>query len=428
MELTIRIIQRQSLPIITILVFLSICFSLSAQFICYSTDTGENTEKEEAFNSYVLDFREQGGHLNTDIKYIPAVVHIVMISEEDSLSISRVINQIEQTNRHLRRQNIDTVSTREIFKPFAADTHIELCLATQKPDGKTFKGVIWHHIPDYTFNDNKKIMANTILDPDKYFNVWIMPADHSFGFGVFPWIRTPEYDGIVISPDHMGYNLGGDDPNQQGGKIFTHEVGHYLGLYHTFHDGHLIVGDCDFPDCDTFGDRCCDTPPDWSFFPLPGDECNFDPLVCPDDSIFYPQNENYMYYNPDKCLNMFSQDQRIRMRACLSDIRAELCSPDNLLFTGADCSDPTTIIEKEPRKYDINISPNPTHDIIELKINDDNFKALDIKIINILGQTVKHKKSSQQINTINLKDLPNGLYIVTVHVDEVTLSKKIIKY
>ena len=205
-----------------------------AQFVCLTSESTVFNTLEAQFNAYVLEFRDSGVHLNTDIKIIPTVVHVVMITQADSLPLSRVENQIEQTNRHLRRLNIDSINTRDLFKPYAADCHIELCLVSLKPGGEIFQGVLWHHIADYSFEKLVQIIESTILDPDRYFNVWAIPGE-PFGMGVVPWMRSHVYDGVAVSHYNMGYNLGGDDPNNQGGKLFTHEVGHYLGLYHTFH-------------------------------------------------------------------------------------------------------------------------------------------------------------------------------------------------
>ncbi len=55
-----------------------------------------------------------------------------------------------------------------MFKPMAANTQIELCLATIKPNGEDFDGITWHLIPDFQMNMTYEVMETTIFDPDKY--------------------------------------------------------------------------------------------------------------------------------------------------------------------------------------------------------------------------------------------------------------------
>src|SRR5512138_3405547 len=77
------------------------------------------------------------------------------------------------------------------------------------------------------------------------------PGQNLLGWSVFRWSSQAgtNQDGVVI---HYGslpngylspYNLGG---------TATHEVGHYLGLYHTFQGG------CDTGTCSNSGDLVCD--------------------------------------------------------------------------------------------------------------------------------------------------------------------------
>ena len=72
------------------------------------------------------------------------------------------------------------------------------------------------------------------------------------------------------------------------GKVLAHEMGHYLGLYHTFEGG------CYNADCLTSGDRVCDTPPDNSVrasfsCTLPENSCFTDTLSSYSNG-FFPVN------------------------------------------------------------------------------------------------------------------------------------------
>ena len=113
-----------------------------------------------------------------------------------------------------------------------------------------------------------------------------------------------------------------------GSSVLTHEVGHYLGLYHTFEGG------CLNDDCLANGDRVCDTPPDQSTAAVP---CNAMPNSCTTDtdsgfSTDQPDMfQNYMDYGDWDCYSMFTEGQRERMHFFLEGIRASLMESQGCL-------------------------------------------------------------------------------------------------
>ena len=79
----------------------------------------------------------------------------------------------------------------------------------------------------------------------------------------------------------------------------------------------------------------------------------------------------------------------------------------------------------------IKVFPNPVEDLVNIQMDLKENIDLDIYVINLLGNVIicKNKKLDQGINTltINIKDLPSGIYFLNFSDGKEIISQRIIK-
>ncbi len=311
-------------------------------------------ETEDQFEQWLNEEIEQRIHDSTarivgGVYQIPVVVHVVHNNGESigsgrNISYAAIKSQIDVLNEDFRKiQYTAGYNT----NPVGADTEIEFVLAKRRPDGSAFpseEGVnrinrstagftappyassyIDATIKTYTYN-NGVATATRGWTPDKYLNIWVCEVGNNIlGYAQFPQsplggmgcgVATTATDGVVFTYYSIGKSsVTGFSGQYNEGRTATHEIGHWLGLRHLWGDASGCTGN----------DYCNDTPVAAAAnfnCPTGTNSCTSNPG---DDMI-----ENYMDYTDDICMNIFTYDQKTRMRTVLEStpLRQSLINSD----------------------------------------------------------------------------------------------------
>lgn len=277
------------------------------------------------------------------VQTIPVVVHIIHLpgtplNTGENISNLQVITAISHLNDAFRKQGVYAVGAN------AVDTEISFCLAQRDINGNSTDGI--EHIPSNLSNLDmsqdavlKALTQSPNLFPSTdYMNIWIVKDIcngancNVAGYSTLAASHGSALDGFVCEANYFGTST-------NNSKVAVHEIGHYLNLYHTFQNTGVP---CVNNDCLADGDQICDTPPDNSYFTCNvSNTCNTDVnILDPNNPFMTNQNdmiENYMDYSGLGCMNTFTANQKMRMKAALNGIRASLltsqgCEP--VVFCG----------------------------------------------------------------------------------------------
>lgn len=343
---------------------------------------------------------------------IPVVVHIVYSSSVQNISDEQVYSQIEVLNEDYSRTNADASETPDAFADVAASPDIEFVLASYDENGMPTTGITRTETDITSWNlfaassaDNwaEKVKDSEEggvdgWDRDCYLNIWVCNLSSGIlGFSSFPGFGLASRDGVVICYKYFGRDGSAIPPFDQG-RTTTHELGHWLGLYHTW-------GDDDFaaePQC-SGSDEMSDTPnqEDATYF------CPSFPLTdnCTTTSpgVMFM---NYMDYVDDDCMNMFTADQVNRMLNTMENEREELATCTKA-FVDIPSGQNQEVVTPD-------VYPNPSSDgFFTVHLNTQGQNNTFLQVISVEGQllqTVSSTAIQASEFTLNLSTLAKGVY------------------
>ncbi len=353
---------------------------------------------------------------------IPVVIHVVYNTPEQNISETQILSQLTALNNDFSNQNSDKVNRPLVFDNVAADARIRFCLAQVAPDGRPAKGIIRKQTSMSVFSADDAVKSNMrggddAWDSKKYLNIWVCNlGGRTLGYASLPG-SPANVDGVVIGFDVFG-TVGSLRPRFNKGRTLTHEVGHWLGVKH-------IWGDTECGD-----DEADDTPRQRTYnFGCP----SFPTVSACSETADGDMFMNFMDFSDDACMNMFTVEQKKRMRALFAtgnfrnNFLASFACDSTLVQAGPVAVD--TVAAPVPVKQDVyKIYPNPASSFVTLEYTP---AAALIKksftVYSITGVKVLSGELTKEKTTLSLSHLMRGIYIVRIGEGSETITRKISK-
>jgi len=357
---------------------------------------------------------------------MPVVVHVIHSGQSVGVGVNiadgQVLSQITVLNQDFNRMagtpgyNTD---------PVGANTEVQFCLAQTDPNGNLTNGInrVNLGVTSWTSGNQIRNQVQAVVqwDPTRYYNIYVLnfggqQMEDVLGYatlpyqtglpGLYPGSGSAVDDGFVVGYKYFGsralYPSGSYQTGYDRGRTSTHEMGHALGLLHIWGDAYNCTTD----------DYCPDTPMQYeeNYYCSANTSCGTPDMY-----------RNYMDYTPDTCMNIFTENQKSRIRQALQNgIRRAT------LLTSGVCSPPAST-DKHSLGM-VSLYPNPANDVLNIFVPDNYDFSGDVTIYNTVGQQVYSGKTTEtSLFSIDVSGYTQGVYFVKISKGSQTKTLQFIK-
>jgi hypothetical protein len=325
---------------------------------------------------------------------IHVIVHVLWSTTAMNIPDSMIQNQLDILNADFPRLNADTVNTPAPFAAISGRLPVFFALAQHDSMGTPITGIIRVQTSHGPFAFNTYFdMTHSANGGDNPWNSHFLNmycAETASGLGGVGWMGS---NILLISYSEFGTS-----------RVGTHEMGHVFGLSHIWGPEQSTGGFVCSSD-----DGIADTPEQWSPITSNGPFPVFDTCTTTGNGIMYM---NYMNYNIDFWINMFSQGQVDEMTTTLNTTLNDLINNTQL-----------STAEIQFQKS-IAVYPNPGRGKLNI-VTPENVPC-QIFIFDLFGKEITRTNNAER-NSVELDlNVSEGVYYCRISSENYSVVKKIV--
>ena len=262
-------------------------------------------------------------YIDIDNRIIPVVFHIIHQCGSEYIEDSQIINALNTVNNDFSLANNEVKNNLAILKDtfglIPANIGLKFQLASIDPNGNATTGITrTEHYTTFNGTFFEYAIKSLMNWPrNQYLNIWVVSTTGGSAFAHFPSTSNerPLLDGIVISHNYLGTSGTSEYKFHGRSHTLTHEIGHWLGLYHTWgktnypgYNSNCIIDTTSF----YYDDDVCDTPNTIgdSKIVYPKDSVVDGIMIYPGVDSIYGNNNNSLekFDLPNTCNNSYCSD------------------------------------------------------------------------------------------------------------------------